>query len=72
MTAVFIAGSISIKHIVDEVKVRIDNMINSGFDILIGDANGVDAGHSAAVEHEATSCDVGRVRPTSGHVAAAC
>lgn len=42
MTKVFISGSISIKNIHPLVIERIDNMIKSNFEIIIGDANGVD------------------------------
>ena len=43
MSKVFISGSMRIKRLDTMVKDRIDNIINSGFTILIGDADGVDA-----------------------------
>ena len=43
MATVFISGSMSIKHLHPEVKARIDNIVVSGLDIVVGDADGVDA-----------------------------
>ncbi len=43
MNTIFISGSMGIKKIDPKVKDRIDNIINSHFPILLGDANGVDA-----------------------------
>ena len=40
---IFIAGSISIKELSDEVKTRLDNIINKKFEILVGDASGIDS-----------------------------
>ena len=40
MTKVFIAGSRKLSRLSPEVKARIDTMIEKGFTILIGDANG--------------------------------
>lgn len=42
MTKVFIAGSRQISRLPAEVKVRVDTMIEKGFQILVGDANGAD------------------------------
>jgi len=42
MTAVFISGSMRIKNIHSQVHNRIENIIKSSFDILVGDADGVD------------------------------
>ncbi|ETR70838.1 MAG: hypothetical protein OMM_02945 [Candidatus Magnetoglobus multicellularis str. Araruama] len=42
MNKIFISGSIRIKNIDKKVEKRIDNIINSNFPILLGDANGVD------------------------------
>ncbi len=42
MTTVFIAGSINIKHLDNKVKERIDNIINSNYQIIVGDAKGAD------------------------------
>lgn len=43
MTTVFIAGSITIKSLDARVKERIDKVVESGFDIVVGDADGADA-----------------------------
>lgn len=42
MTKVFIAGSRKLSRLSPEVKARIDAMIEKGFAILVGDANGAD------------------------------
>jgi len=42
MTKVFIAGSRRITRLPAEVKFRVDTMIDKGFQILVGDANGAD------------------------------
>jgi predicted Rossmann fold nucleotide-binding protein DprA/Smf involved in DNA uptake len=42
MTTVFLGGSRHISRLNDEVRARIDNMIERGFPIVIGDANGAD------------------------------
>lgn len=42
MTKVFIGGSRQITRLPAEVKVRVDTMIDEGFQILVGDANGAD------------------------------
>ena len=42
MQTVFIAGSISIVHLHEKVKKRIENVINSGIHVVVGDANGAD------------------------------
>lgn len=39
---VFIAGSIKIKHLDRKFKERIDKIIVSGFDLVVGDADGAD------------------------------
>ncbi|WP_421280869.1 hypothetical protein [Aeromonas taiwanensis] len=43
MHNIFISGSMGIKHINQDVLHRIDNIVNSGFKVLVGDADGVDA-----------------------------
>ena len=40
MTKVFIAGSRHLSRLNADVKLRIDTMIEKGFTILVGDANG--------------------------------
>jgi len=42
MTNVFIAGSRRISRLPAEVRSRIDRMVEQGFQILVGDANGAD------------------------------
>ncbi|MEX1035957.1 MAG: hypothetical protein WDZ54_08375 [Sneathiella sp.] len=42
MTSVFISGSRSIKHLDKKVNERIDNMLASQCDVIVGDADGVD------------------------------
>jgi hypothetical protein len=42
MTTVFIAGSRQITRLPAKVKLRVDTMIDKGFQILVGDANGAD------------------------------
>jgi hypothetical protein len=42
-TTVFIAGSMNIKHLDSKVKERIDKIIASEFDVVVGDADGADS-----------------------------
>lgn len=42
MKNLFISGSIKIKKLDDMVKARLDNVISSGMNVLVGDAGGVD------------------------------
>ena len=42
MEKIFIAGSISIKKLDESVTKRIDKMINQGYEIILGDADGID------------------------------
>ncbi len=42
LTTVFIAGSIKIKHLDRKFKERIDKITASGFDVVVGDADGAD------------------------------
>lgn len=42
MTNVFIAGSITIKQLDRKVRERIENIVASKFDVLVGDADGAD------------------------------
>lgn len=39
---IFIAGSISIKHLDPKVKERIDNIIDAAYTVIVGDADGAD------------------------------
>ncbi|WP_343642012.1 hypothetical protein [Roseateles sp.] len=43
MTTVFIAGSIGLKHLDRQVLERIERVVQQDFDIVVGDADGVDA-----------------------------
>jgi len=43
MTRVFVAGSITLRHIDAAVKERIDNIVAQDFDVVVGDAAGVDS-----------------------------
>lgn len=42
MTTVFLSGSRKLGRLNDDVRARIHNMIERGFDIVVGDANGAD------------------------------
>ena len=42
MTKVFIGGSRRVSRLNDDVKRRIDRIIEQGFPVIIGDANGTD------------------------------
>jgi len=42
MTTVFIAGSISISRLHEKVKKRIENVITSDLEVVVGDADGAD------------------------------
>lgn len=41
-TKVFIAGSIAIKRLAPQVRQRIDKIVSQDFEVVVGDANGVD------------------------------
>ena len=43
MTKVFISGSMKIKKLDSNVMERLDNIINSNYEVIVGDANGVDS-----------------------------
>lgn len=43
MATVFIAGSITIKHLDPKVKARIDNVVESDLAVVVGDADGADS-----------------------------
>jgi hypothetical protein len=43
MTKVFISGSMRIKNLDRNVTERLDNIINSNYEVIVGDANGVDS-----------------------------
>lgn len=43
MTKVFISGSMGIKHLDSNVLARINNIIHSNYQVIVGDASGVDS-----------------------------
>ncbi|SFG46881.1 hypothetical protein [Neptunomonas qingdaonensis] len=43
MGKVFISGSMRIKNLDDNVKFRLTHIIESGYEVIVGDADGVDA-----------------------------
>lgn len=43
MTTIFVAGSINIKNLDRQVRERLDRIIDSGFSIVVGDADGADS-----------------------------
>lgn len=59
MTTVFIAGSRKIKQLDRKVKDRINNILTSNYDVVVGDANGVDSSiQSYLFEHGARNAVV--------------
>jgi probable addiction module antidote protein len=42
MNTIFIGGSRHVSHLPDEIKNRIDNVVASGHQVIVGDANGTD------------------------------
>ena len=72
MAKVFIAGSRQITRLPAEVKVRVDTMIDKGFQILVGDANGADKAVQAylaekAYPHVLVHCMERHCRNNVGH-----
>lgn len=71
MTKVFIGGSRHISLLNDQVRKRIDNIIEKGFPILIGDANGADKAvqqylHSKHYDNVEVFCSDGICRNNIG------
>ncbi|WP_247351239.1 hypothetical protein [Ralstonia pseudosolanacearum] len=59
MTTVFIAGSMNIKHLDLKVKERIDRIVESEFEVVVGDADGADTSiQTYLVERGATHATV--------------
>lgn len=54
---VFVSGSISIKHLPDAARQKLDSIISRGYEILVGDAGGVDL----AVQQYLAACHYSRV-----------
>jgi hypothetical protein len=72
MTKVFIAGSRQITRLPPEVKTRVDTMIEKGFQILVGDANGADKAVQSylaekAYPHVVVHCMERHCRNNVGH-----
>lgn len=72
MTKVFIAGSRQITRLPAEVKSRVDTMIDKGFQILVGDANGADKAVQAYLAektypHVVVHCMERHRRNNAGH-----
>lgn len=53
MTKVFVSGSMRIKNIAPLVLSRIDNVIDSGLAVMVGDADGVDSSIQAHLVYRA-------------------
>lgn len=69
---VFIAGSINIKRLDSRVKERIDNIVAQDFDVVVGDADGVDTSiQSHLLDHGVTNatvfCSGSQPRNNLGH-----
>jgi hypothetical protein len=72
MTTVFIAGSRQITRLPAEVTMRVDTMIDKGFQILVGDANGADKAIQSYLAqkgypHVLVHCMEGHCRNNVGH-----
>lgn len=72
MTTVFIAGSMNIKHLDRKVKERIDRIVESNFNVVVGDADGADHSiQSYLFEHGASNtvvyCSGSRPRNNVGN-----
>jgi hypothetical protein len=55
MATIFLAGSISIKRLDSKVKERIDNIVASGHNVIVGDASGVDSAIQAYLLEKSAS-----------------
>jgi hypothetical protein len=56
-TTVFLSGSRKISRLTDQVRVRLKNMIDQGFYIVVGDANGADK----AIQSYFADCEYDKV-----------
>lgn len=54
---VFVSGSISIKHLPDAARKKLDSIISRGYEVLVGDAGGADY----AVQQYLAACHYSRV-----------
>lgn len=72
MSKIFIAGSISIKHLDLKVKERIDNIIDANHTVLVGDADGADCSiqthlSQRGASHTIVYCSGAKPRNNVGH-----
>lgn len=72
MTKVFIGGSRRVSRLNDEVRRRIDRIIEQGFAVLVGDANGADKAvqkylHSRGYDRVEVFCTDGECRNNIGN-----
>lgn len=72
MTKVFISGSIKIKNIDSNIIKRLDNIIESKYSILVGDASGIDSSiqkylKEKAVHNVTVYCTGNRARNNFGN-----
>ncbi|QCP48458.1 hypothetical protein FAZ95_04200 [Trinickia violacea] len=72
MTKIFIAGSISIKHLDPKVRERIDNIIEADHTVIVGDADGADSSIQAYLFKKGASltvvyCSGDKPRNNIGH-----
>jgi hypothetical protein len=59
MTAIFVAGSMNIKNLDRKVKERLAKIVESNFDVVVGDADGVDTAiQQYLLEHGAVNAVV--------------
>lgn len=72
MTKVFIGGSRHVSRLNAQVRKRLDNIMEKGFPVLIGDANGADKAvqqylHSKHYQHVEVFCSEGICRNNIGN-----
>nr|WP_311530204.1 hypothetical protein [uncultured Ralstonia sp.] len=77
MTKVFIAGSISIKHLDPKVKARIDNIVEADHTVVVGDADGADSSIQSyllerGARHAVVYCSGKQPRNNIGHWPVTC
>lgn len=72
MTKVFISGSMGIKHLDSNVIARINNIIHSKYQVIVGDASGVDSSIQQHLDSQQTEsvrvyCSGSNARNNIGH-----
>ncbi|VBQ36407.1 hypothetical protein [Burkholderia pseudomallei] len=77
MTKIFIAGSISIKHLDPKVRERIDNIIDADHTVIVGDADGADSSIQSyllerGANHAVVYCSGDKPRNNIGHWPVTC